>query len=376
LTASALAALRCVFFVNGTLLGSFAAHLPLLRARLEIGDGVLGAALLAMAAGAVVTMLTAGPRLDRTGSKPGIITGAVLIVAALPWLAHSPGTPATMALMVIIGAGNGLMDVAMNTHGAALERQLERSVMSSLHAFFSLGGIAAAATTGALLGFGWSGGLILLLNTAAMAAALLAFQGNLLQRASENLEGAGSGLAWPRGPVMPLALLAAAAFISEGAMFDWSGVFLVEAHGSSAAIAAWGFAVFSGAMACMRLVGDRIIDRLGPRRVLAGSASLALSGYAVALAGPAVWSTLLGYALIGLGVANIIPILFAGAGRLPGVGRGAAIAAVATFGYGGILAGPALIGFLAELVDLRFALSCVASILVPLLIAALRHRII
>lgn len=375
MTAPTLAALRGVFFVNGALLGSFSAHLPLLRDRLDLSDGTLGVALLAMAGGAVATMLVAGPRLDLTGSKLGILAGALTIVFALPWLAQTPSAPTTIALMLVLGAGNGLMDVAMNTHGASLERQLKRSVMSSLHAFFSIGGIAAAGTTGILLWLGWSGGQILLVNAGCLALALLAMQGALLARGDEELEGTGTGLAWPRGAVLPLALLASAAFISEGAMFDWSGVFLVEAHNTSPAVAAWGFAVFSGAMACMRLVGDTIIDRLGSRLVLGGSAATALLGYLVALAGPGVWATFIGYALIGLGVANVIPILFAAAGRLPGIGRGAAIAAVATFGYGGVLAGPALIGFLAELVDLRFALACVAVFLVPLLIAVRRRLI-
>lgn len=344
------------------MMGTFAAHLPLLKERLDLGEGILGLMLLAMSGGAVLTMLFGGPHLDRFGSRLGLTLGGLAMMLSLPWIALAPSVIVLFVLFACFGAGNGLMDVAMNAHGASIEDGLDRSIMSSLHGFFSLGGMTAAAWTASALNLGLDGPTILLGTVCIAALLLLLCNTGLLSAEDENLEQGGSKLAWPTPLVMPIALVALVAFIGEGAMFDWAAVFMRDVRLTDTATAAWGFGIFSAMMAIARFTGDRMTDRFGGRIVLQISAALAIVGYITLLVPPYLSTSMIGVGLIGLGVANIIPILFATAGRMKS--RGAAIAAVATFGYGGALAGPALIGFLAELTNLSIALSFAAILLI------------
>lgn len=344
------------------MMGTFAAHLPLLKHRLDLAEGTLGLMLLTMALGAVVTMFVGGPWLDKAGSRTGLTIGAITMMLALPWMAIGPAGLTMFVLFGLFGAGNGLMDVSMNAQGSSIEANAGRSIMSSMHGFFSLGGMVAAAWTAMALSAGLpslgilSGVLLIVLPLLALAFA------RLLAPAAENLETGGAMLAWPTPQAMPIALLALAAFIGEGSMFDWAAVFLREVRLAEPTNAAWGFGVFSAMMALARFTGDRLTDRFGPSTVLKVSALLAIVGYVIMLAAPYLWSSFIGLGLIGLGVANIIPILFAAAGRLKS--RGSAIAAVATFGYGGALAGPAIIGFVAQATNLSVALSLAGLLLV------------
>lgn len=363
-------AIRGVFLVNGLMMGSFAAHLPLLKARLDLAEGVLGVLLLAMAAGAIAAMLVGGPWLDKVGSRLGLTIGGIVMMFSLPWLAYAPGGAWLAATFVMFGAANGLMDVAMNAHGTSIQDSFHRSIMSSLHGFFSLGGLLAAGVTALSLNAGAQGGTILLSVVIAMAILLCACWPRLLSPADENLNSGGSALAWPTAAIMPIALLCLAAFIGEGAMYDWSAIYLTEVRGTNASTAAWGFGVFSAMMALCRFTGDRIIDRFGRKLVLTVSAGCAIVGYLIALAIPTALATIIGFGFIGLGAANIVPILFATAGQ--GKNRGSAIAAVATFGYGGALSGPAIIGFLAELTNLTLALGFAGLLLVVVLFGSRR----
>lgn len=361
-------AIRSVFLVNGLMMGCFAAHLPLLKARLELSEGLLGLMLLTMSGAAIVAMLFGGPWLDRIGSRFGLTLGAIAMAMALPWLGIVPDSYGVFLVLAIFGAGNGLMDVAMNAHGASVQALVQRSVMSSLHGFFSLGGLFAAALTAMAVNFEIDGAVLLAAVVTAMMLLLAFAWPTLLPASAEDLDSGGTKLAWPSRAIMPIALLCLAAFIGEGAMYDWSAIFIRDVRGAGVALAAWGFGAFSAAMAICRFLGDPIVDRLGDRRVLMGGSAIAVAGYALALLVPSPLAAIFGFALIGVGVANIVPILFAAAGRAKS--KGAAIAAVATFGYGGALTGPAIIGFLAEMSNLTTALGFAGLLLLRVLLGA------
>ena len=356
---------RCiagVFFVNGAALGSWAASIPSIKSQLGLDETELGLALLALALGAILAMLVTGPLNDRHGSRRLSIGSGVILALLLPLPAIVPSHATLIAALLALGAANGAMDVAMNAHGVTVEKALGRPILSSLHAFFSIGGIAAAVFAGMALGAGGTVAVNLTIAAVLLLAAMLHLDGGLLP-SSADASGVGAALALPVGAAKPLALLAFVAFVCEGAMVDWSAVYLHEGIGVSQATAAFGFGVFAAGMAVGRLAGDPIVARLGRPLVLTGSAALALAGYWVALGPDHIAAAILGYALIGLGAANIVPILLSAGGSIVGMGSGTGVAAVATAGYGGALAGPALIGLASGVVDLRSALAGTAALL-------------
>lgn len=371
--AAARRSITAVFLVNGTCMGAWAANIPAIKQRLDLGDGALGAALLTMAFGAILAMMMAGPMNDRIGSRHASRVSAAMLCLLLPLPALVPSFAALLAVIFLFGMANGTMDVSMNAHGVAVEKALARPVMSSLHAAFSIGGIAAAAVAGIAFHLG-STALLNLAGLALAGGALTAWAWSGLLPAAADRTGGGAKIALPRGPLLPIAAMAMIAMVCEGAMFDWAAVYLKEGLEASKGTAALGFGVFSAAMAAMRLVGDRLVTRFGRSTVLRVSAFAALAGYGIALGPPWLWSALLGYALIGLGVANIVPILFSAGGSTAGIGSGTGIAAVATAGYGGALLGPALIGGLAGATSLRLALAVAAAFLVVLLLRPIDRR--
>ena len=360
-------ATSAVFFANGAGFGIWAAHIPLIKNGLGLSEGALGLALLMMAAGAVATMPLAGRWAVRAGSLPTTLAAGLAFAGLLALPPMASGLAQLMAACLLLGAANGALDVAINTHATAVERAWRRPIMSSFHAFYSLGGLAGAGAAGAAIGIGldpWA------TMPAAAAALLLAIgtAGRFLEVKAASTR-ASTGFARPRGPILRLGVLALLGFFAEGSLIDWSAVYLVERVGTTAAAGATGYAAFSLSMTMGRLVGDRAADRLGPARTLAASGILAMIGLGLAVARPDPILAPLGFAIAGLGLANIVPVLFSAAARVPGVAPGAGVAMVAVFGYAGALAGPPLIGFTAELAGRRPALS--SLVLAAALVAAL-----
>lgn len=355
-----------VFFANGAGFGIWAAHIPVIKAGAGLSDGDLGLALLALAAGAVGTMPLAGRSAVRFGSLPATVASglAFTLLLALPPLA--PDLAALALCCLVLGAANGAMDVSMNTHATAVERAWRRPIMSSFHAFYSLGGLVGAGVAGAALAAGMAPAATMGLAAATLAAAI-ALAAPFLPVAAARATAA-AGFVRPRGAALRLGILAMLGFFVEGALIDWSAVYLVETVRTTAAAGASGFAAFSLSMTVGRLIGDRVVAHLGPERTLVLSGALAAIGAGVAVAAPHPLAAPAGFALAGLGLANIVPVLFGAAARMPGVAPGAGVAMVAVFGYGGALAGPPLIGFAAEAVGLRAALAglVAAALLVAL----------
>jgi len=351
-----------IFFVNGAVIGSWVAHIPFVRDELAISKTVVGLCLLALALGAVVAMPIAGQLLDRRSSA-GLTRLAAYVeplLLTIPLLAPSP---ATLALALLaLGAVNGLLDVSMNAHGAALERELGRPIMSSLHAGYSLGGLAGAglAAVGAVAGLDPRLQLcvvaVLLLGVALLCGPRLGDATTV----TETAEASGHRLTLPSRPVVVLGLLAGAVMVAEGAVLDWSTLFLRDDRGAGASLAVAGFAAFSAGMATGRLTGDRLNRALGPVRLFAGGTGAAAAALTVALLVSAPLGAVVALGVVGLGVANAVPIAFSASGRVPGVPPGPAMAAVTTTGYLGLLAGPPVLGILADATSLTAALGLTA----------------
>ncbi|RKR06807.1 putative MFS family arabinose efflux permease [Kushneria sinocarnis] len=357
-----------VFLGCGIATACWAPMVPMARERLAIGDGTLGLILLALGAGGMLMMPLSGLLVRRFGSRHVVVLAGLSPMLLLPLLAVAP-TALTLALaLFLFGALIGALDVSMNAQAVTIESAAERSRMATFHGLFSLGGLIGAGLMSLLIGLGLPLVTIAALCGTAITLMVLAGRRRLL---SDPPSAAGSaGFSWPRGAVVLLGVLCLIAFLAEGAVLDWSAVFLRYSRDASPALAGMGYGLFSLTMAVGRLNGDRLIRRFGPVPVLRYGALLAALGYGVALLAPWPPAALGGFMLVGLGLSNLVPVLFSAAGRVPDMSPGLAISAVSTLGYAGLLAGPAVLGLVSELTSLAMALALIAVALLGVMASA------
>ncbi|NDL65257.1 MFS transporter [Acerihabitans arboris] len=363
-------ATRIVFFIAGFGMSAWAPLVPFAKLRLDIGDASLGLLLLCLGIGSLMAMPLAAPLAARLGCKRLIIGAGVLLCLALPALALTHTLVSLGLSLLLFGIGLGAMDISMNIQAVAVEKASGRAMMSGFHGFFSIGGIAGAGLVSILLWLGctpfWSIAVADLL-----IVALMLYAGrDLLSQRQEN--DPGPLFARPRGKVMFIGLLCFILFLTEGAMLDWSALFLTVERGLDSAKGGLGYALFSIAMTIGRLNGDRLINAIGRYHTLAAGSLCASAGIGLAIFidQPAV--TLLGFMLVGLGASNLVPLLFSVVGRQTDMPPNLALAAISGVGYAGILAGPALIGFIAHLTSLFAAFGCVALLLLVVTLSARR----
>ncbi|WP_043458907.1 MFS transporter [Azohydromonas australica] len=368
-------AVRLQFFISGFLFATWGVHVPTVRAHYDLDEQRLALTMLAAGVGALCGLAFAGRWVGRWGpQRVACLTGLVAALTVMALLA-SGSWVLLLATMCVFGAAGSVYDVAMNAGGAALEAASGRRLMSRFHALFSFGGMAGAAFGSALLRVQAPPVLHLVLTgVAAVAAVWWATRPALpdmsaAPAASESRHfGAGRG----RGALWMLGALAAIGLVAEGAMYDWSVLYMQRELGSEPALSALAYASFSVAMGLARLVGDAARARWPAHRLMAGSALLAAAGMAVALAGRHPVLALVCFALVGLGLANVIPVLFAAASRLPGVPAANGIAVVSSLGYLGFMAGPPVIGFIAQHRSLTAGLMTVVVFAVLLAVAGAR----
>jgi len=354
-------ATRVAFFISGFAMAAWAPLVPFTKARLSLHEATLGLLLLCMGAGSIVSMPLAGALSARWGCRRVLVASALLVCASLPLLALAPTAPWLGVALFLFGAGIGGLGCAGNIQAILVERASGRPMMSGFHGLFSLGGVAGAGGMIVLLGvLGTSLGQA----TAAVAAVVLAL---LALAAPHFLAGGGAqsgpAFARPTGVVLFIGTLCFILFLAEGAMLDWSAVFLTQVQGMPAERAGLGYAAFATAMTVGRLTGDRWVRRIGPQRTVLTGALLAAAGLGLATLAPTWPLALPGFALVGLGCSNIVPVLFSLAGRQHAMPESLAVPAIATMGYAGVLMGPALIGFVAHGTSLVAALLLLAGLL-------------
>ena len=349
-----------VFSVNGAMVGTWVAHIPWLQDQLGISRGTLGLCLLCMAAGALVSMPLTGHILDRLPSASVVRWTALAfcLMLPLPLLATSPYMLA--AILFVFGASNGAMDVAMNAHGVGLQGSLGRPIMSSLHGGWSVGGFTAAG----LAALAAAAGLDPRVEALIVGLGLFGFSLWITRRLGASFTHSSEGhvLSLPTRPVILIGGLCFLVMLAEGAIGDWSGIYLRHNTGASPAGAALAFTGFSLGMAIARLGGDVVNQWIGPSRLLRfGTALVAIALGAVLLVGQTVPSVV-GFVFCGLGIANAVPLLFSAAGRVnpPGL----SLAAAFTLGYTGFIVGPPVIGLLSDQVGLPRTLSLLVVALV------------
>jgi MFS family permease len=366
---SARIAITLLFFADGLLLGSWASRIPSVQAQAGLDNTTLGVALFASSVGALIAMPIAGRLCERVGSDR-VTVAALLVAGACLFEASAGGGLVPVAFGLLgFGAGFGSVNVAANAQGIALERRWGRTILSLFHAAFSVGGltgslVGAIAARGGLTPRAHIGAIVIV-----VAVSALAVRGKLLPAAA--------GEVVPRRrlarPPRVLLLLGTAAFctlLAEGAAADWSATFLAHSLAATAAVAGLGYATFSLAMAVSRLLGDRLIRRLGAVMLARAGGLVAACGLGTALLVGVTPVALAGFAAMGAGLGVVVPVLFRAAGSAAGMSASVGVATVSSMGWLGFLAGPPAIGFMAGAVGLRAALAIVVAALLALVLLA------
>jgi MFS family permease len=351
------AAAALAFFLTGAVFATWAARLPSIQEELDLSPGGLSIALVGMEAGALVGLAVGGRVVARLESLTSLRLGFTVFPPALAAAAVAPSLAYLVAAVAVMGAANSVIDVAINVQGVELERRYARPLLSGLHGAHSFGVLG-----GGLVGTALAAGDVPLAAHFAVAAvvAMAASQASIGRLVREDRDPARRVLGRrPRVPDRSLAalgLLAFGAFFVEGAANDWSAVHLRSTHTTSPAVAAAAFTAFSLALALGRAIGDRLVARHGPGRLVRGSALTASLGAGLVIAAPSPPAAIAGWSILGLGMAPIAPVLLGTAPKVATASPPAAIATVSAIGYAGAFAGPPLIGALAELLSLPAAL--------------------
>jgi predicted MFS family arabinose efflux permease len=354
-------ATRSYFILNGIGAACWAPMVPFAKARLELDEARLGVVLLCMGIGAVIAMPIAGFMLHRHGNRIVLAIGSVVICAALPLLAMAPSVVALGASLMVFGASLGTVDVAMNAHAVEVERLDGRPLMSGFHALYSIGGLVGSAGMTALLGTGAP--LVGCAVAVAIAlVVLVATQWNHVLPVAADPAARRAGFQMPSPTALLIGGMCLVMFLAEGAMLDWTAVFLRAERGVALTNAGVGYAAFSIAMAIGRLLGDRATAAVGPPRIVRYGSVIAAAGFLLASLLPWAATSIAGFILVGIGASNIVPVLFSAAGRLPGAAPGVSIATVTALGYAGMLAGPGVIGLVARVTSLPVALTGVGAL--------------
>ncbi|MFI2204937.1 MFS transporter [Streptomyces sp. NPDC020192] len=359
-------ALTAFFALDGFIFAGWVVRIPAIKEQTNASAAGLGLALLGVSAGAVITMTLTGRLCRRYGSHPVTVVCAVLLSlsVALPPLTHS--APALGAVLLVFGAAYGGINVAFNSAAVDLVAALRRPVMPTFHAAFSLGGMIGAGLGGLVAGALSPTRHLLALTVVGLLVTTVAGRTLLRQRPPEpraarraEPERDGTRRTGRRGLVLVFGLVALCTAYGEGAMADWGALHLQQDLAASSGVAAAGYSCFALAMTVGRATGTTLLERLGRARTVIAGGTVAAAGMLLGSLAPSVWAALIGFAVTGLGLANLFPVAVERAGALTGP---SGVAVASTLGYGGMLLGPPSIGFMAEWFSLPAALTSVAAL--------------
>jgi MFS family permease len=369
-------AIAAMFMANGFVMGAWAPQIPLLMPRHDVTESVLGLLILVLGLGAVSAMLFAGRLITAYGGRRVLSWFSLALIPVLPMVVFSPNLWMLALFMAVFGAMAGCMDVAMNAQAVEVERRLSKAIMSSSHGFWSLGGFFGGSA-GSFVIAHWGSEVQSLLTALVVAALVLGAMPFLLPEAPvvKSVE----TVAAPRTKLFPkelhvwlLGFLALFSMVPEGAVLDWAAIYLQKELGSDVFVSGLGFAFFAGAMAVMRFMGDSVRNRFGAVRTLRISGLLGAAGLMGGALAPYDWVAIASFAVAGLGVANMVPIMFSAAGNHPNLPSASAISIVTMVGYCGILVAPSSIGFLAEHLGFRPTYAGLSLLLVLVALVAAR----
>ncbi len=354
-------AAKSAFFAGGFIISTWAPMIPYIKQDLSIEPDVLGLLLLSIGLAAFLFMPVSGV-LNRYFGCRAVVTAATAVMAAvlivLPWL---PAVSWYFVALFILGGAMGTLDVGMNLNSVVVERVSGKRILSSVHAFWSIGCFCGAGLFALLAKIGLSVPWIAILHAALTGAVMLYFYPRLLP-----FHGDGSQKVFtlPRGIIVILGIMTCLSFLAEGAIMDWSGVLLSEAKNVDLSEAGLGFAAYSAAMLAMRLVGDRIVQKAGEIPVIIGGSLIGAAAFLGITHFESLWALLPCFLLLGVGMANVVPTFYSILAHQNDMPMDSAVTAITCMGYSGVILGPSILGFLAQ----HFGLLAVFYMLAALLV--------
>jgi len=368
-------ATQLIFLVCGLGISSWAPMVPLAKDRLALDEADLGLLLLLLGGGALFMMPVSGVLISKIGFRK-VILGSVLAAASiLPFLLVISDIYLMGLALFAFGCSIGTVDVAMNAHGIQVQNIYGKPIMSSLHGLFSVGGLLGALGLGFLMKLGLNP-MYAAVTISVLLVFLMSIQFSYLFNHQSEKEiihqfskvdeekAVTSRFQWINSTVLLLGMMCFIVFLSEGAMLDWSAVFLRDDKGVEPEFAGTGYAAFSVAMAVMRLMGDSLISKLNSKIVVIAGSLIASAGILILIFSPWMALTLFGFILLGMGAANIVPVFFSEGGKISGLSPTVSIPVITTMGYAGQLAGPALLGFIAHHFSLTVAFESIALLFI------------
>lgn len=361
---------KAFYFLGGFGFTSWASLIPFLRQQLQIQDDHLGFLLLAVGLGALIMMMLAGSIAGRLGCRRSLTIAGLAIAVVLNVLCYVPAYAAALVMAVLLGSSLGLLDVVVNINGIFIERKVHKRLMSGLQAMWSLGNFAGAAFFASLLHLGFYWKIVMIAGAVFIGLCVCFFAPHL--HGERQASGKGTSLVLPKGKIVLIGLVCTIAFLVEGSINDWSGVFMTTEKGIDISQSGLGLTLFTASAFLARLPGDSLTMHFGPRRLLALSLPVAFAGFLGILiisGGPLLFAS---YILIGVGCANTVPIFYSSLGTQKDMPVADAVAAVSTIGYAGILLAPAVLGFIGRAFSLTASFALVTALLVIMSIMAMR----
>jgi len=347
------------FFIEGLIFSTWASRIPAIQAKLHLSDGALGGVLFALPAGLMVSLPLSGWLVSKYGSRPMMVTGSVIYPFILLLLASSASVLQITFSLFFFGIMGNLINIAMNTQAVGVESLYGRSVMVSFHGFWSLAGFSGAVIGTFFISEGYSP-LFHFSIVCSLVILLVLFSYKFTLPHDTNRHQSQKIFVKPDKKLWMLGLIAFCCLLCEGAMADWSGVYFKKIVVAPAALITLGYVAFTGTMALGRFLGDWLVTKFGVKRMLQISGTMITSGLLISVIFPYLISATAGFLLVGFGVSSVVPIVYGLAGKSTTMSAGAALAAVSSIGFLGFLIGPPVIGFIAQLISLRWSFAFIA----------------
>lgn len=355
-------ATRFIFLALGLAISAWAVLVPYAKARLGVNEAELGLLLLLVGTGAIISMPFAGWLTGKYGCRKTLVISTTVFMLSLTGLACVSSPWAFGLSLFLFGASSGVVDVGMNIQAILVEKERNRSMMSGLHGMYSVGGFFGALIISALLNLGLSPLSAILCLTVSLIAGLLVMARYLFPYGHESRNRKSFSL--PKGSILMLGILCFIMYMGDGVVLDWGALFMTTTKSIPADTAGLSFSIFSVAISIGRLLGDRLVEWLGIRKVMTGSGIIAAIGFIIVMEAPSAWIAFAGFVVVGFGAANLIPLLFTIASRQKKMPVPQAISSVTTLGYLGLLIGPAMMGFIAHASSLYVVFGIVAGLMI------------
>lgn len=364
-------ATRAQFLNLGVVVGAWGVHVPTVKRHYAINEQTLALVLLCTTAGSLLTLPFAGRIVGTVGARRTASLAGIGFCCALALTLTMPGLWALLLVMLCFGASESLFDVAINDEGTTLETLSGRTVMSGFHGMFSLGALLGSACTAVMLRLDVPP-LLQLVSVGLLVAISVQLSGRGMLAVHPAVGVSQAHFAWPTGRLLLIGVLICSGMLAEGVMYNWSVLYVHQELRVTQERAALAYVAFAGATAAMRFAGDSVRARVSERAMLVAGPGLSALAMLVVLLVARPWAAMVGFAVVGIGLATIVPILYNAATRVPGVSRAAAIASVSSIGYVGFMVGPPIIGAVAHATTLTIAMGTLIVASVVLMVGARR----